>query len=173
MSQDFAKRHSTSNQPDRQISRFTLFVTGFIAGMFVSFLIYLWQTMPPDPATAEIPKPSEKPKVEEMSWDFYEIFPKSEVPIIEEYVDDVKVQNVQDHAYILQTGSFQNAVDADQLRAELLLMGLTVFVRKIDVDGNDWYRVIVGPLENDLALNRAQDTLAQAQIESLPLRVRR
>ncbi len=173
MSQDFAKRHSTSNQPNGQISRFTLFVTGFIAGMFVSFLIYLWQTVPPDPATAKIPKPSEKPKVEEMSWDFYEIFPKSEVPIIEEYVDNVKVQSIQEHVYILQTGSFQNAADADQLRAELLLMGLTVFVRKVDVDGYDWYRVFVGPLDNNLALNRAQDKLAQAQIESLPLRVKR
>ena len=173
MSQDFAKRHSTSEQPERKISRFTLFVTGFVAGMFVSFLIYLWQTVPHDPATAEIPNPSEKPKVEEMSLDFYEIFPKSEVPIIEEYEGDEKVQSVEEHAYISQTGSFQNAADADQLRAELLLMGLTVFVRKVDVDGENWYRVIVGPLDNNLALNRAQDKLAQAQIESLPLRVRR
>ena len=173
MSHDFAKRHSTTDQGGRSLSQFSWFITGFIAGVFVSFLVYLWQTVPVDPETKNIPKPSTTAKVEEMQWDFYEIFPKSEVPIIEVYEDGKRVPVDDDFAYILQTGSFKTASDADEMRAELLLMGLDVFIREVEIEDETWHRVIVGPLETDLALNRAQDKLAQAQIESLPLRVAR
>ena len=74
--------------------------------------------------------------------------------------------------FLLQAGSFRNSEDADRLRAELLLMGLTVFSREIEVNGETWHRVLVGPLETELELNRAQDKLAQAEIESIPLRVK-
>jgi cell division protein FtsN len=174
MPQDFAKRHSTPAD-ERPAPRFVWFVTGFMAGVFCAFLLYLWQDIPTDPEIASIPKPADKPaQVEEMQWDFYEIFPKSEVPIIEEYTDSgAKVETTRDFRYILQTGSFKNPSDADELRARLLLMGLDVFVKEVDVNGSQWHRVIVGPLDNGLALNRAQDKLAQAEIASIPFRVNR
>ena len=173
MSQDFAKRHSATDQSGRPLSQFSFFITGFIAGIFVSFLVYLWQSIPDDPETQNIPKPDTTTKVEEMQWDFYEIFPKSEVPIIEEYESGEQVKVEDSFAYILQTGSFNTVNDANEMRAELLLMGLDAFIREVEVEGETWHRVIVGPLGTDLALNRAQDKLAQAQIESLPLRINR
>jgi len=173
MSQDFAKRHSATDQSGRPLSQFSFFITGFIAGVFVSFLVYLWQAIPDDPETQNIPKPDTTTKVEEMQWDFYEIFPKSEVPIIEEYEGGEQVKVEDRFAYILQTGSFNTVNDANEMRAELLLMGLDAFIREVEVEGETWHRVIVGPLGTDLALNRAQDKLAQAQIESLPLRINR
>ena len=173
MSQDFAKRHSTTNQSARPLSQFSFFITGFIAGVFVSFLVYLWQAIPDDPETQKIPKPDTTTKVEEMQWDFYEIFPKSEVPIIEEYEGGEQVKVKDRFAYILQTVSLNTVNDENEMRAELLLMGLDAFIREVEVEDETWHRVIVGPLGTDLALNRAQDKLAQAQIESLPLRINR
>ena len=55
---------------------------------------------------------------------------------------------------------------------ELLLLGLDVFMQEVEIEGKTWYRVMVGPLDSELDRNRAQDKLAQAQIESLPLQVR-
>tara|TARA_B100000029_G_C17478593_1_gene924710 strand:- start:273 stop:794 length:522 start_codon:yes stop_codon:yes gene_type:complete len=173
MSQDFAKRHSKTDQSGRPLSKFGLFITGFISGVSVSFIVYLWQTVPDDIEAQNILKPDKTAKVEEMQWDFYEIFPKSEVPIIKEYEGGEQVKVEDSFAYILQTGSFKMANDANEMRAELLLMGLNASIRKVEVEGETWHRVIVGPLGTDLALNRAQDKLAQAQIESLPLRVNR
>lgn len=174
MPQDFAKRHSNPTE-ERAAPRFVWFITGFMAGIFCAFLIYLWQAIPTDPEIASIPRPADKPaQVEEMQWDFYEIFPKSEVPIIEEYNGPgVKTKAPREYRYILQAGSFKKPRDADELRARLLLLGLDVFVKQVDVNGSQWHRVIVGPLDNGLALNRAQDKLAQAEVASIPFRVNR
>ena len=172
MPQDFAKRRVTTNKNAKSASQFSVFISGFIAGVFSSFLIYLWQSNLETEITMDIPKQTISNKVEEMQWDFYEIFPKSEVQIIDEYSEQQE-PNIDDmFFFILQTGSFQVEVDADARRAELLLLGLDVFIQEVEIEGETWYRVMVGPLENELARNRAQDKLAQAEIASLPLRVR-
>lgn len=177
MVHDYAK-HQKEMKPAPGLPRWVFFVTGFTFGFFVAFLIYLWNFVPGDPeaeAIADLPKPEDivtGQKVEEMQWDFYEIFPNSEVPVVEEYgPDGEKVQLEEDHAYLLQAGSFQNPEDADKLRAELILLGLDVFSREIEVDGRQWHRVLVGPLHSNLELNRAQDKLAEAEVESIALRV--
>ena len=82
-----------------------------------------------------------------MQWDFYEIFPKSEVPIVEEYGQDgEKVRTAEVQTYILQVGSFRSSADADKMRAELILLGLDVFIKVIEKDGQTWHRVLVGPI---------------------------
>ena len=151
------------------------FLTGVVAGVFVSFLAYLWKIVPSDPQTTELsvlPKAEPDQIVEEMQFDFYDLFPKSEVPIVEEYnTEGLRADSDGPFAYLLQAGSFPHPDDADQLRAELILLGMEVFVKEVDIDGNQWYRVMVGPLGTDLDLNRAQDKLAEAEIESIPLKV--
>ncbi|MDA0790351.1 MAG: SPOR domain-containing protein [Proteobacteria bacterium] len=190
MAQDFAKRaRPRKGTGDRSGSRpfvpagpgprLTLFGSGFIAGVFVSALVYLSFGMPVDSESTVPVKPTPSsaasPEIEEMQWDFYEIFPRSEVPIIEQPGGNGSGPRAPEKtfAYILQAGSFRSAKDADQLRAELILMGLDAFTRKVKVNGEDWHRVIVGPLDAKLDLNRAQDKLAQAQIAAIPYRVNR
>jgi cell division protein FtsN len=151
------------------------FLTGLVAGIFVSFLAYLWKIVPSDPQTAGLsvlPRAEPDQIVEEMQFDFYDLFPKSEVPIVEEYnTEDLRADSDGPFAYVLQAGSFRSPDDANQLRAELILLGMEVFVKEINIDGDKWYRVMVGPLDTDLDLNRAQDKLAEAEIESIPLKV--
>jgi len=185
MPQDFAKRHSKST-PARKgsakspVSGWVWFSTGLMTGLFSAFIVYLWQSPPATPGTtgllesptnpnATTPKPNET-----MQWDFYEIFPKSEVPVVEEYGQDGKKVTVTDpQAYVLQVGSFRSPADADKLRAELILLGMDVFIKIIEKDGQTWHRVLVGPIDSTLELNRNRNLLAEASIEALTLRVSR
>lgn len=175
MTHDFAKRLSSVNPQTSSVPGWVWFLTGLVAGIFVSFLAYLWKFVPSDPQTTdiiELPKAEPDQIVEEMQFDFYDLFPKSEVPIVEEYnLEGLRVESEGPFAYLLQAGSFRDPNEADRLRAELILLGMEVFVKEIKVDGNRWHRVMVGPLDTDLALNRAQDKLAEAAIESIPLKV--
>lgn len=179
MTQDFAKQHrSQPAAPSAtQRSRLSVFLGGFVSGCFATFLLTLWLYLPssPDPIKEPSPKPTTQTAEtsDEIQWDFYEIFPKSVVPIVEEYNDDGEKVVVTPHAWVLQAGSFKDPSDADEQRASLILMGLDVTVSPTEVAGNTWHRVIVGPFETDLALNRAKDKLAQAQVKSLPLKIPR
>lgn len=156
------------------------FGAGLLTGLFSAFLIYLWQASPADgelarllePPVADGKAPTPKPASEKMQWDFYEIFPRSEVPIVEEYgTNGVKTRVAEPQAYVLQAGSFRAAADADKLRAELILLGMNVFVKVIEKDGQKWHRVLVGPMDTELEMNRNRRTLAEANIETLSLRV--
>lgn len=184
MTQDFAKKKRARSAPPESAPAarpaWMWFGSGFFAGAFLMFIGGLWFLSydPSAPAETATPRPepqarTEEAGSEEMQWDFYEIFPKSEVPVVEEYnAEGEKVQTDQ-FAWILQVGSFRDPNDADELRASLLLMGLDVTTTPIDVDGQKWHRVIVGPFNSQLERNRAQDKLAQAEIQSMPYRIKR
>jgi cell division protein FtsN len=175
---DYAKR--AKQPPIRSaIPGWVWFFTGHVSGLFVAFLIYLGEYLPEiDPAaiedkpTARIIRPDEL--TQELKLDFYEIFPNSEVPVVEEYTNEnEKITLENDAVYILQVGSFRHAEDADGLRAQMILLGLDAYTRPGEVKGESWHRVLVGPLNSDIKLNRAQDTLAEAGIEAIPLRLGR
>ena len=175
---DYAKR---AKQPPAKsaIPGWVWFFTGMVSGLFVAFLIYLGEYLPDinqvvveEKPTARIIRPDELAK--ELKLDFYEIFPNSEVPVVEEYInDDKKVMLEDDAVYILQVGSFRNAEDADGMRAQMILLGLEAYTRPGEVKGEFWHRVLVGPLDSDIKLNRAQDKLAEAGIEAIPLKLGR
>ena len=94
--------------------------------------------------------------------------------MVEEYGQDGKKVTVTDpQAYVLQVGSFRSPADADKLRAELILLGMDVFIKIIEKDGQTWHRVLVGPIDSTLELNRNRNLLAEASIEALTLRVSR
>lgn len=181
MTQDFAKKQRTPAQPKAKAHphaqsgspRWVWFTTGFFSGGFLAFLAALWFLVPTEHPAIESAKPVAEPeqKTEEMQWDFFEIFPKSVVPIVEEYTETGEKVSTEKSTWILQAGSFKSAKDADELRASLILMGLDVSISDVKVSGKTWHRVIVGPFETPLDRNRAQDKLAQAQIEAMAVRI--
>ena len=70
--------------------------------------------------------------------------------------------------YVLQVGSFKSMEDADRLKAELILQGLDVNIQNAkDSKGQSWHRVQVGPYSTRSRLNKAQDVLANNEIESI------
>ena len=178
MTQDFAKKHGLKGSPSVAVRgpAFSLatFLTGFLSGTFITFLAALWYLKPVGvvpPMVAGKPKAEPQAKIQEMQWDFFEIFPKSVVPIVEEYTKSGKKVIVDNSRWVLQAGSFKDPIDADERRATLILMGLDVSIRKVKVTGDTWHRVVVGPFDAKLELNRAQDKLAQAEISSIPMKI--
>ena len=71
--------------------------------------------------------------------------------------------------YYLQVGSFPTTSDADQRRAELLLLGLSPTVEQKQIEQTTWHRIMLGPFESEVELNRTQAVLAANEIESMPL----
>jgi hypothetical protein len=177
MAQDFAKRSAAQSPTSSGGTKITWFASGMLVGVFVSFLFYLWQFVPEDVA-AIADKPisqivSDK-EIVEMDYDFYDLFPSAEVPIVEEYNNDgKKVRVEEDFAYLLQAGSFRSKDDADRLRGELILQGLEAFTKEVEQASGVWHRVLVGPFDSKLLLNRTRTTLAAADIETIQLRVKR
>lgn len=176
---DYAKRANQPLSVKSAIPGWVWFFTGLVTGLFVAFLIYLGEYLPEvdevvvvEKPKARIIRPGELAK--ELKLDFYEIFPNSEVPVVEEYIsEDEKIRLEDDAVYILQVGSFRNAEDADGLRAQMILLGLDAYTRPGEVKGEFWHRVLVGPFDSDIKLNRAQDKLAEARIEAIPLKLGR
>ena len=162
---------------ESRISGSIIFFAGFVLGIFICCLAWLWHLVPEPESMIKINEgPVAQPKVEaddEMRYDFYEIFPKSVVPIVEEYgkTDDKVI--VDQFSWALQAGSFKSPTEANQMRAELILLGLNAKIVTAEVAEQKQHRVIVGPFDNELQRNRAQDKLAQAQITSLPIKVPR
>ena len=177
MPQDFAKRTPASATEQGGGNRFAWFFSGVLVGGFASFLVYLWQFVPEDQA-ANAEKPTAQvisdKKIIEMDYDFYDLFPSAEVPVVEEYnASGKKVAVKEDYAYILQAGSFRSKDDADRLRAELILQGMVVFTKEVEQASGTWHRVLVGPFDSELPMTRARRALAEADIETITLRVKR
>lgn len=187
MTQDFAKKRPRKESARGSAPRKTqgrtfylaTFVTGFLGGAFITFLAALWYLKPADNMLVTgggKPKAESLGKAEEMQWTFYEIFPKSVVPVVEEYTkmgENVVGGNVvgDNSKWALQAGSFIDVLDADERRATLILLGLDASIQKVKVTGTTWHRVIVGPFDSQLARNRALDKLAQAEIPSLQMTI--
>ena len=173
---DFANQHRTSNPKEQRLPKGALFLTGFVLGFFVCFLFALWYFIPITdsvPVKSGLPLAQPEINTEEMQWDFYEIFPRAVVPLVEEYAETGEKVPVDQFSWALQAGSFLALDDADEMRAKLILLGLDVSIKAVKITGQDHHRVIVGPFNTELARNRAQDQLAQAEIPFLPLKIPR
>lgn len=177
MPQDFAKRKNTAEPEARGAGNVTWFFTGLIIGVFGSFLFYLWHFVPEDQSVAADKPTSDviaDKQVLEIDYDFYDLFPTAEVPIVEEYDQSGnKVLAEDNYAYLLQAGSFKAREDADRLRAELILQGHEAMIKEVENAKGVWHRVIVGPFDTERNLTRARNRLAEANIESIQLRVKR
>ena len=154
--------------------------TGVVTGLFLAFLYYLAGINPTDkqmremavkvPAITE--RSSDSPK-----FDFYTLLPDREVVAPEERPKaDPKSPAPAPSAneqFLIQTGSFRSAQEADHRRAELILMGLDVKIQKVELGpGEAWHRVQVGPFASAPDLAQAKATLAENNIEHIVLRLK-
>ena len=133
MTQDFAKQKRSPSEQGTPSRRWPWFITGLVTGSFITFLAMLWFFVDPKQASsaATKPIPETESKIEEMQWDFYEIFPKSVVPIVQEYTDSGDKIIEEKYAWTLQAGSFRKPEEADELRATLILMGLPATTNRL------------------------------------------
>jgi cell division protein FtsN len=109
-------------------------------------------------------------------FDFYKILPGSEESVSDQQIKDSQQKASTAKAsetFFLQAGAFQNAPDADNLKARLALLGMEASVQTTSLPEKGlWHRVRVGPYGTVEDLNRARDTLKQNGIETSLIRVR-
>lgn len=177
MSQNQARKGNATRPGNGGLPGWVWFVTGLTSGIFISFLFYLWHSVPTDPnATAIVEKPGMEIPADKqptkMKWDFYSLFPKSRIPVENDYGKNGQTTVVdKPQHFVLQAGAFKTVARADQRRAQLILLGLQPFVKITIRDGTHWHRVMLGPIDSRLELDRERRKLAEANIPSLSFHV--
>ena len=111
-------------------------------------------------------------------FDFYNILPNKELSIseweAEAPVVEPQGQTPEDanSVYILQVGSFKQMEAADQVRAQIAIVGVTADIQRVVINGQDsLYRVRVGPFTDQQKLNEARSRLQQNGIEFMLLKL--
>jgi cell division protein FtsN len=134
-----------------------------------------------EPAKAAPPAPNAQDKTarapeSKPRFDFYKILPGNEEPATDQQVRDAQKKKSTPGAretFFLQAGAFQNAPDADNLKARLALIGVEATIQTTTLpDKGVWHRVRVGPYTNVEALNRTRDNLRQNGVETALIKVR-
>ena len=159
---------------DPQGSTKLAFVTGIFVGLIAATGAFLlWpKVSAPEPYLEEVSQLGEETSQrmnETIDWSFYDLFPKAEVATVGGYQQPMVMTADSTVIYYLQVGSFPTTSDADLRRAELLLLGLSPSVEKKQIDQTTWHRIMLGPFESQVELNRAQALLAANEFESMPL----
>lgn len=182
MPQDFAKarpRAATHSRPPSRVPAWVWLFTGSVLGAFTVFLLRLSEVPSGDTASereagthtatqpAEPPVEQEKPR-----FDFYKLLKESKVPLPAAEQDETAATPAAKlDEYVLQVASFKTAADAEQLRAELILLNLDAHVEMAKVrNGETWHRVMVGPFESRSKLSRARNILVSNRFDVLVLK---
>jgi cell division protein FtsN len=169
---------------------------GFLLGLGVAagIAIYFFKTPVPfaDRARAPEKAPTAEPSLPEPSksatgdsaktevkprFDFYRILPGREEPVTERQLREAAKQaskaGAPRDAYFIQTGSFPNPADADNLKAKIALLGMEASVEPADLPGKGvWYRVRLGPYTRIDEINRIRQQLTQNGVEASLVRVK-
>jgi len=69
--------------------------------------------------------------------------------------------------YFLQAGSFRKVDDAEQLRAQLALLGQVTRLEQGKVGGQTWHRVMIGPFASQEQMGQAKGQLAAQGFKQL------
>lgn len=140
---------------------------------------FLTKAKPPEQAAEEagktIVKPDEKTtqQMEKPRFEFYKILPGAEEPVTEQQIKQAAKSGAPPGNYLLQAGSFQNPADADNLKAQLALIGVEAGVEPIELpEKGTWYRVRIGPYTKVEEINRVRQLLAQNGIEATLVKIK-
>jgi len=186
INRDYKKKSPGSKSGNPMI---TGIVIGILLGLAIALAVALYINAAPSPfrkpAPAQTPTPGSatkpgagtpaakadtKPETQKNRFTYYDILPGTEQPVTDQ---DIK-QSPQDKKdqYFLQAGSFQNEVDANNLKAKLALIGVEALIQSASVpDKGVWHRVRVGPFSDIEEMNKARAMLSQNGIQPSLIKV--
>jgi cell division protein FtsN len=168
-----AKSATRNSGRSRGSPVFTGIMIGLIFGAVLAVGVALWttgnnpfkstSTEPAPPAAEPAPAPSATPETAP-SFDFYKVLPSDTPGDIQRPASSPAPSNP---LYYLQAGAFQNAADADNLKAQLALLGIETVIQTRDLgDKGVFHRVRVGPFRALDEINRTRALLAQNNISA-------
>lgn len=172
------------------------FITGLALGLLVAFVIYLKQSdssyipfrILPDSRESQadganresqqapVVDQIQEQAVPEPSFDFYSILPNKEINISEWVAEEITETDEtiieEDSVYILQVGSFRQFEAADQVKAQLALLGISADIQRVVINGQDTrYRVRIGPFNDQAILNEERRRLQENNLEFMLLKL--
>ncbi len=182
-------RHKRQTGSGQGLPGWAMLTIGLIIGLFVAFLVYLDDLEAPPSAAVESGDGGDAERSvagaevadeDKPRFEFYSILPDLEVivpdaPPAEEGAgaggdESVSTEIDPEGSYFLQVGSFQEAEQADRMKAQVLLLGLDVDIQTVTVNGERWHRVRIGPYADQAKLGAAQRRLRENDIDYLVLR---
>lgn len=152
--------------------------------MFKGYLPQVTQHTPSADSTAITPggealldeDSGQQSKPEKPRFDFFTVLPEMEVvvPAQElsrkaEPASEAISGNALD-SYVLQAGSFRNAADAEQRKAQLALLGAVATIHTVTVNDETWHRVRIGPFEGARKADDMRRLLDDNNIDTLVLK---
>jgi cell division protein FtsN len=165
---------------------------GLLIGLGVAAVLYLQgadrsvdlQALFSEPETnteapSQTPAPIEReraPAADQPRFRYYELLPEDEVRIPRRDRETpppsppVSATPAPEDPVILQTGSFRRFAQADEMKARLSLLGLDPQVHEVQIQGETWYRVHLGPFDDENRIRQALERLRSENIEALRLR---
>ncbi|HJX58711.1 MAG TPA: SPOR domain-containing protein [Thiobacillus sp.] len=148
-----AKPASRNTRRSGGSSIFTGVLIGLIVGAVLAVGVALWVTGN-NPFKSATPEPAP-------SFDFYKVLPgdaQGELP-------PSTAPAAPATRYFLQAGAFQNAGDADNLKAQLAMLGVEAVIQTGEVAGKGvFHRVRVGPFSAMDEVDRTRSLLKQNDI---------
>ena len=161
---------STSSKPTRSggSSVFTGVLIGLIVGAILAVGVALWVTgnnpfnaesTEQAPTAPEVTPPATPETAP--SFDFYKVLP-GDAPTA---LPPAKKTETPPTLLYLQVGAFQNPNDADNLKAQLALLGVEAAIQTSDQgDKGVFHRVRVGPFQAMDEVDRTRELLTQNNI---------
>ena len=193
MARKMAKKNKSKSAP---LPGWVWMATGLFIGLFVAFLVHLKDNYPaltlPDTQKAEKKsgrdtrevrktKSNDIPAAPKTQFDFYTILPEMEIAVPDSEASgsstDKNPAFKHDSQFILQAGSFKKLTQADQMKANLALLGVQANIQSVTIDNaNDgattWHRVRLGPYDSFSEMNRIRSRLRRNNIEALLLKLK-
>ena len=167
---------SRNNSSESRVPAWVWVFTGAILGAFVMFLVKLSEVAPPpSQGITSTDDSSSKSSDQLIPITFYEKLKENtpfELPEITEQKKTTPSSEAEKVNYLVQVASFKSDKDAEQLRVELIMLGLTeAHTRKAKIGKNDIrHRVLVGPLTTKAALENTRKTLLDNRYDALVLK---
>ena len=108
--------------------------------------------------------------------DFYTVLPKIERIIPDDPApspDHKKEESAADRKswYVLQVASYQSFSDADRLKARLTLSGFDAVIQRVTIEDKEYYRVRLGPYENQRKLKNVKQDLGELGYAGISLKI--
>ena len=159
---------SGGSSPRKGSSIFTGVLIGLIVGAILAVGVALWVTginpLKPDKHATQPAKsaaPAAAPPATAPSFDFYKVLPENSSDTLPSAAAPVSSAP----RLFLQAGAFQRADEADNMKAQLALLGVEAIIQTSSAAGKGvLHRVRIGPFRSMDEVNRTRSLLAQNNI---------
>ncbi|MCC5854757.1 MAG: SPOR domain-containing protein [Idiomarina sp.] len=111
----------------------------------------------PPPVIPVAPAEDPLPEMPEERWRYIQELENKQVEV-------VVPERAEAHPRLMQCGSFRREAEADALRAQIAFIGLESQIRRTEGTQGMWYRVVLGPFENQRAAQRTNNQLQRAGV---------